>query len=330
MTTPRFAVAAIGNAIVDILAHADDAFLAGHGMAKGGMMLIDGSTADSLYEAMGPAIEASGGSAANTAAGIASLGGAVAYVGKVNGDLLGKVFTHDIRAIGVHFDTPALTDGPATARCMVLITPDAERTMNTYLGACTRMTPDDIDETVIADAAVTYVEGYLWDQPDAKQAILKAAKAARAAGRKVALSLSDAFCVDRHRAEFLDLIATSVDILFANEQEICHLYGVASFDEAVEKVRGQVGLAALTRGAAGSVVVTADQTVEVVAHVPDAVVDTTGAGDLYAAGFLHGLTTGRPLTDCARLGGLCAAECISHVGPRPQVSLADLVKRHLG
>lgn len=330
MGQSRFAVAAIGNAIVDILAHADDAFLTERSLPKGGMMLIDEATADSLYAAMGPAIEASGGSAGNTAAGIASLGGQVAYIGKVNDDLLGRVFSHDIRAIGAHFDTPALTGGPATARSMILITPDAERTMNTYLGACTCLTPADIDDSVIADSEITYVEGYLWDQPDAKQAILKAAALARAAGRRFALSLSDSFCVDRHRDAFLELIASSVDILFANEQEICHLYGVASFEEAVEKVRGQVAIAALTRGSAGSVVVTADQTVEVVAEVAAAVVDTTGAGDLYAAGFLHGLTTGRSLTDCARLGGLCAAECISHVGPRPQVSLADLVKRHLG
>lgn len=326
----RYAVAAIGNAIVDILAHADDSFLNARSLPKGGMVLIDAATADALYDAMGPAIESSGGSAANTAAGIASLGGATAYIGKVNDDLLGQVFRHDIRAIGVAFDTPASSDGPATARCMVLITPDAERTMSTYLGACTRLTPDDIDDSVVRDAAITYVEGYLWDQPDAKQAILRAMRTARDAGRRVALSLSDSFCVDRHRGEFLALIADHIDVLFANEQEICHLYGVATFDEAVEKVRGQVAIAALTRGSAGSVVVTPEETLAVAAHVPDQVVDTTGAGDLYAAGFLHGLTTGRTLTDCARLGGLCAAECISHVGPRPQVSLADHVKRHLG
>ncbi|NKD77990.1 adenosine kinase [Haematospirillum sp. H1815] len=328
--TQSFDILTIGNAIVDILCKTDDSFITGQGLVKGSMTLIDEQQADTLYEKMGPTIEASGGSAGNTAAGLASLGSKVAYIGKVANDTLGKVFTHDIRAIGAHFQTPPLVDELSTARSMVLISPDGERTMSTWLGACTRLCPDDIDTPIVENSGITYVEGYLWDKPDAKAAILKAIEIARKAGKKFSLSLSDPFCVDRHRQDFLDLLDGSVDILFANEQEICHLYGVASFAEAVEKVRGRVEVAALTRGAAGSVAVTAGQTIPVPAAAVPAVVDTTGAGDLYAAGFLHGLVGGRPLAECALIGGICAAECISHVGPRPQVSLAGFVTQRLG
>lgn len=326
MAEARFDVAAIGNAIVDVLAHAEDGFLAERDLPKGGMVLIDEAQANALYDQMGPAVESSGGSAANTVAGIASLGGKAAFIGKVHDDMLGRVFRHDITAIGVHYDTPPLTEGPSTARCMVLITPDAERTMSTFLGACTTLSPADIDEAVVKDAKVTYVEGYQWDQPAAKDAIMRAACAAKEAGRKFALSLSDAFCVERHRPEFLELIEGFVDILFANEAEIKSLFQVDSFDAAVEKVKGHCEIAAITHGAEGSVVVAGDDVVSVPAEPVAKVVDTTGAGDLYAAGFLFGYTRGKSLKDCARLGAIAAAEIISHVGPRPETKLADLVK----
>lgn len=328
--TQTFDVLTIGNAIVDILSKSEDSFIASQGLVKGSMTLIDEQQADTLYEKMGPTLESSGGSAGNTAAGLASLGSKVAYIGKVANDTLGKVFQHDIRAIGAHFETAPLVDELSTARSMILISPDGERTMSTWLGACTRLCPDDVEAALVENAGITYVEGYLWDKPDAKAAILKAIEITRRSGKKFSLSLSDPFCVDRHRQDFLDLLNGQVDILFANEQEVCHLYGVASFAEAVEKVRGCVEVAALTRGAAGSVVVTTEQTIPVPAAAVPAVVDTTGAGDLYAAGFLHGLAKGRPLAECALTGGSCAAECISHVGPRPQVSLAGFVTQRLG
>ncbi len=326
MAEARFDVAAIGNAIVDVLAHAEDAFLTERDLPKGGMVLIDEAQANTLYEQMGPAVESSGGSAANTVAGIASLGGKAAFIGKVHDDTLGTVFRHDITAIGVHYTTPPLTAGPSTARCMVLITPDAERTMSTFLGACTTLAPEDVDEEIVKDSQVTYVEGYMWDQPAAKDAIMRAACAAKEAGRKVALSLSDAFCVERHRDEFLELISGFVDILFANEGEIKSLFQTDSFDAAIEKVKGHCEIAAITHGAEGSVVVAGDDVARVPAETVDKVVDTTGAGDLYAAGFLFGFTQGKPLADCARLGAIAAAEIISHVGPRPETKLADLVK----
>lgn len=325
MADLRFDVTAIGNAIVDILAHADDSFIAERKLPKGGMVLIDAEQADALYQDMGPAVESSGGSAGNTIAGIASLGGRAAYIGKVADDLLGTVFQHDIRAIGAHFDTKPLVGGLPTARCMVLITPDAERTMSTFLGACTALGPDDIDEGLLAASKVTYVEGYLWDQQNAKDAIMRAACAVKEAGREFSLSLSDPFCVDRHREEFLELIEGFVDVLFANEEEICRLYQTDDFNQAAEKVRGKVKVAALTRGSRGSVVITAGDTLPVPAGAVDHVVDTTGAGDLYAAGFLFGYTRGLPLAECARLGGVAAAECISHVGPRPEKVLAELI-----
>lgn len=325
MTEIRYDVVGIGNAIVDVLAHAEDAQLADLGLAKGVMTLVDAAEAERIYAAMGPGIECSGGSAANTMAGLASLGSRAAYVGKVRDDQLGQVFRHDIRAAGVAFDSPAATSGSPTARCLILVTPDAQRTMQTYLGACVELGPDDIDPGVIAAAGVTYLEGYLWDQPRAKEAFLKAARVAHEAGRKVSLSLSDPFCVDRHRDSFLDLVSNHVDILFANEAEIMSLYRAGSFDQALRAVRGHCEVAALTRSEKGSVVVTGDEVTVIGAERIDMLVDTTGAGDLYAAGFLHGLTHGADPAMCARLGGICAAEVIIHYGARPEEPLDRLV-----
>jgi sugar/nucleoside kinase (ribokinase family) len=322
--TATIDVIGIGNAIVDVIAHADDAFLSRQGLAKGAMRLIDADAAEALYAVMGPGIEISGGSAGNTMAGIASLGGKGAYIGKVRDDQLGTVFRHDITAIGVRFDTPAATSGPATARCLILVTPDAQRTMNTFLGACVQLGPAEIDEKRIEAASVTYLEGYLFDPPHAKEAFRKAAKAAHAAGRKVALSLSDAFCVDRHRTEFRELVEHHVDVLFANEAEICSLFETSSFDEAARQVRGLCEVAALTRSEQGSIIMTPREQHAVPAAKVERVVDTTGAGDLYAAGFLYGLTHGKDLPACGRLGSLCAAEVIAHVGARPETSLKDL------
>lgn len=327
--TAKHHVVGIGNAIVDVLSHAEEAFLTEHKLAKGAMTLIDAEQAEALYAKMGPGIEASGGSAGNTMAGFASLGGRGAYIGKVCDDQLGTVFTHDIRAIGVDFDTAPVVGAPPTARCLVLITPDAQRTMNTFLGACVELGPDDIDPALIGGADVTYMEGYLWDPPAAKEAFLKASKIAHDAGRKVSLTLSDAFCVERHRDSFRELIKNDVDILFANETEILSLFQVDSFDDAVQAVRGLCEVAAITRSEKGSVVVDGTQMYEVPAEPVDTVVDTTGAGDLYAAGFLYGYTHGRPWADCARIGGIAAAEVIGHVGPRPAVSLKELVARKM-
>ncbi len=329
MAEARFDVAGIGNAIVDVLAHGDDAFIAEHGLAKGAMTLIDAETAERLYTAMGPGIERSGGSAANTIAGVASLGGAGAYIGKVRDDQLGAAFAHDMRAQGVAFDTAPATAGAPTARCLILITPDAERTMHTYLGACVGLGPADIDADTIAAARVTYLEGYLWDPPEAKKAFVKAATLAHGAGRLVSLSLSDGFCVERHREGFLDLVRDYVDVLFANEEEILSLYRVGCFDDALAQVRTQCRIAALTRGGKGSVVVSADA-VHVIAAEPVTAVDTTGAGDAYAAGFLFGLTHDYDLAGAGRIGGIAAAAAIAQVGPRPDVSLKALVEAELG
>lgn len=325
MTSAAFDVLGIGNAIVDVISRADDAFLSKHDLAKGSMMLIDESQAEKLYAAMGSGTEVSGGSCGNTMAGIASFGGKGAYIGKVRNDQLGQVFGHDLRAIGVSFETKPATSGPSTARCLVSVTPDAQRTMCTYLGACTGLGPADIDATLVGSAQVTYVEGYLWDAPEAKKAVLKAFDAARAAGRKVSITLSDAFCVARYRAEFLDLIRNKVDILFGNETEITSLYEVNSFEEALEAARKDAKIAALTRSEQGSVVVKGSETHVVPAAPVKKVVDTTGAGDLYAAGFLYGFTQGKPLAECARLGGIAAAEIISHVGARPETPLKGLM-----
>jgi sugar/nucleoside kinase (ribokinase family) len=324
MSAPSIDVLGIGNAIVDVIAHADDAFLDAQSMPKGGMALIDEERAEAIYEAMGAGIQASGGSAGNTIAGIASLGGKAGYIGKVKGDPLGHVFTHDLRAMGVHFDTPAATEGPATARCLILVTADAQRTMNTFLGACVNLTPDDIDEQIVASAGITYLEGYLFDPPHAKEAFRKAARIARDAGRKVALSLSDSFCVARYRDEFRALIDEHIDILFANEDEIMALYE-SDLDTAIAAVSKSAGIAAITLGAKGSMIVSGSERIAVpVAHVSQ-VVDTTGAGDLYAAGVLHGLSRGLPLAECGRLGSIAAGEIISHFGARPETPLASLI-----
>ena len=318
-------VVGIGNAIVDVIAHADEHFLVAEGLAKGAMTLIDAARAEALYGKMGPAIESSGGSAGNTMAGIASLGGNGGYIGKVRDDLLGEVFRHDITAIGVAFDTPAATEGPGTARCLIMVTPDGQRTMGTYLGACVELGPEDIDAARVGAAQVTYLEGYLFDPPRAQQAFRTAARIAHQAGRQVALTLSDPFCVARHRAAFRELVAGEVDILFANEAEICSLYETEDFAAAAAAVKGHVAVAALTRSAHGSLVLGGGKAHTVAAAPVEHVVDTTGAGDLYAAGFLYGLTHGLPLPKCGVIGSLCAAEIISHVGARPEASLAQLV-----
>ncbi len=325
MSAPEFHVAGIGNAIVDVLAHADDKFLTANGIEKGGMTLVDEARATELYAALGQTVQVSGGSAANTIAGLASLGGKGAFIGKVRNDQLGTAFTHDIRSLGVTFDTVAADRGPATARCMIVVTPDAQRSMSTYLGAAQDLTPNDVDVEVISRSAITYLEGYLWDPPAAKEAFLKAAKAAHDANRLVALTLSDSFCVDRYRAEFRKLVKDEVDMLFANEAEIMSLYETDTFDEALQAVRGEARVAALTRSEAGSVIVVDGEVHVVDAHKPKALVDTTGAGDQFAAGFMYGWANKRSPVDCGRMGSICASEVISHMGPRPEVELKGLV-----
>ena len=324
MSPASLDVVGIGNAIVDVIAHADEALLVREGLVKGTMALVDGERAEALYAVMGSAVETSGGSAANTMAGIASLGGNGAYVGKVRDDFLGEVFRHDITAIGVHYATPAATEGPATARCLILVTPDGQRTMSTYLGACVELGPADVDAGLVQAAQVTYLEGFLFDPPQAQQAFYQAAAIAHGAGRRVALSLSDPFCVGRHRAAFRNLVAGHVDILFANEAEICSLYETDDFAAAAAAVRGHVAIAALTRSEKGSIILTGTEAHTAAAAPVARVVDTTGAGDLYAAGFLYGLTRGLALPTCADIGSLCAAEIISHVGARPEVRLSQL------
>ena len=329
MADSRFDVATIGNAIVDIITKSDDKFLQDQELIKGAMTLIDADRASSLYRKMGPAIEASGGSAANTAAGVASLGGRAAFIGKVAEDQFGGVFRHDIRAAGVAYDTPQETKGPPTARSLIFVTPDAQRTMQTYLGACLNLTPADVDPDTIKGSKVIYLEGYLWDPPQAKEAFLQAARIAHGADRKVALTLSDSFCVERHRASFRDLVDNHIDILIANEAEICSLWQVDSFDAALQATRGKCEVAALTRSEKGAVIF-ADGEVHVVdAAKVEKVVDTTGAGDLFAAGFLYGYTAGYNLFDAGRIGAIAAAEVISHIGPRPQTRLADLLPADL-
>lgn len=318
-------VLGIGNAIVDVFATTDDEFLTLNKMAKGGMSLIDSARAEALYQSMRNAVEVQGGSCGNTVVGVASLGGKAAYIGKVRDDALGWTFRHDIREAGVSFDTPPSTEGPPTARSLIFITPDAQRTMNTYLGACITLGPEDIDEKQVASASVTYVEGYLWDPPRAKEAVRKAFAAAHAAGRQVSITLSDAFCVDRWRDEFVQLIRDQVDILFANESEILSLYQVKTFDEALQGARRDGKIVALTRSAKGSVIVRGEEVHVVDAARVERVVDTTGAGDLYAAGFLYAYTRNKPLAECARIGSVAAAEIISHVGARPLVPLQTLI-----
>ncbi len=320
----QYDVLTIGNAIVDIIARCEDDFLVGNNIIKGAMNLIDAERAELLYARMGPAVEASGGSAGNTAAGVASLGGRAAYFGKVCNDHLGTIFTHDIRAQGVAFDTRPLDDEPPTARSMIFVTPDGERSMNTYLGACVELGPEDVESDKVAQTAVTYFEGYLWDPPRAKEAIRLSAGIAHHHGRKVAMTLSDPFCVDRYRGEFLELMRTgTVDIVFANEHELKSLYQTADFDTAVAAVRDDCALAAVTRSERGSLIVTDGRTVEIDAIEIDDLVDTTGAGDLYAAGFLHGYTQHKPLETCGKLGSLAAGLVIQQIGPRPQQNLRD-------
>ena len=323
-------VVGVGNAIVDVLAQADDAGIARLGLEKGAMTLIDSARAHELYDKMSAGIEMSGGSAANTLAGVASLGGKGAYIGKVRDDQFGEVFRHDMRAAGVDFRSRPVSEGPATARCLIFVTPDAQRTMQTDLGVSVFLGPDDIDPESIGGAQITYLEGYLFDRDEAKEAFVKAAEMAHAAGRKVARSLSDPFCVDRPRAAFQHLVSGHIDVLFANEAEIVSLYEDADFDAAVARIRGHCEVAALTRGAGGSVIVTADERHDIAAEPVGSVVDTTGAGDLFAAGVLFGLTNGYELDVCGRIGSIAAAEIIGHFGARPEASLAELLAERLG
>ncbi|WP_315812167.1 adenosine kinase [Bradyrhizobium sp. SZCCHNR2028] len=329
MTDAKYDVLGIGNAIFDVLVHADEAFLARHGMTKGSMALIDEARAAAIYADMGPATEMSGGSGANTIAGLASLGARAAYVGKVKDDQIGRMYRHDIRAAGVTFDTAPAADGPATGCCYILVTPDGERTMNTYLGAAQNLTAADIDPAQIAAARFIYLEGYLWDPKDAKDAFVKAAAIAHDAGREVALTLSDSFCVDRYREEFLDLMrGGTVDLVFANEAELHSLYQTADFDGALKQLREDATLGIVTRSEKGCVVVSNDGVISVPAHPIESLVDTTGAGDLFAAGFLFGLVRKTGYEMAGRLGGLAAAEVIQHIGARPQVSLKELAAQN--
>jgi sugar/nucleoside kinase (ribokinase family) len=327
MASARYDVLGIGNAIVDVIARAEEDFLLTQGMRKGAMALIDEARAQAIYDAMGPAIEISGGSAANTTVGLSSLGARAAFVGKVKADGLGRAFSHDIRAAGVAFSTAPAATGPSTGRCYVLVTPDGERTMNTYLGAAQDLHPADIDAAAIAASAITYLEGYLWDPKNAKDAFLKAAQIAHDADRKVALTLSDAFCVDRWREEFLHLMRSrTVDLIFANEAELGSLYQTSDFDAAVNALRADIAVAIVTRSEKGCLVVRPDGSEAVPAFPVDRVVDTTGAGDLFAAGFLCGLARGADDRSCGRLGALAAAEVIQHLGARPETSLAALAR----
>jgi sugar/nucleoside kinase (ribokinase family) len=324
MSARQYDVVGIGNAIVDILATASSAFLEEHDLTKGAMILVDDATSRRLYGAVGQATEISGGSAANTIAGLAMLGARCGFIGKTCDDQLGEVFRHDLRALGIHFPTAPLRGSPPTARCLILITPDAHRTMATYLGAATRLAPDDVDESTIRSAAITYLEGYLFDPPLAKAAFRRALELARGAGNRVALTLSDSFCVERHRDDFLSLLRSGVDVLFANRTEMLALLGTEEVAEVRARLSADVAITVITRSEQGSLVVTADATHEI-APIPLApVLDTTGAGDLYASGFLYGLAKGFDLARCGKLGSLCAAEVISHFGARPQSSLRAL------
>ena len=322
---PEYDLVGIGNALVDVVAQADDAFIDDNALAKGAMTLIDADQADALYDRMPPGIESSGGSCANTMAGFAALGGKGAYIGRVKDDQFGTVFRHDMRALGCAFDTAAAADGPPTGRCLITVTPDAQRTMCTFLGAACLLAPEDLDEAVIQSSRVLYMEGYLFDQPPAQKAFVDAAEMAHAAGREVSVTLSDGFCVDRHRDAFLALVEHHIDILFANEDEICSLYQVDRFDDALQRVRGHCKIACLTRSEKGAVVVSGEEVHVIDAEPVDRVLDTTGAGDQYAAGFLYGYTQGRDLQSCGRMGAITAAEVIQHYGARPEADLRDRV-----
>jgi sugar/nucleoside kinase (ribokinase family) len=341
LMSSSFDVCAIGNALVDVIAEAGEDFLREHKIAKGAMTLIDEERAAELYDLIGPAVEMSGGSAANTVAGIASLGGHPAYMGKVKADQLGAIFRHDMHAMGVHFATPPAPDrrrdirevknerrfGAPTGRCLILVTPDAQRSMSTYLGAAVEFGPEDLQPEVIRNSQVTYLEGYLFDPPEAKKAFHEAALIARHAGQQMALTLSDVFCVERHRKEFIELIKNNVDILFANQNELFALYETKDLQKAIAAARGHCKMTVTTMSEKGAIVATGDETVQIPAEPVTKVVDTTGAGDLFAAGFLYGLTQGRDLASSARLGAICAAEVISHYGPRPQQSLKKLIDK---
>jgi sugar/nucleoside kinase (ribokinase family) len=328
MADAKYDVLGIGNAIFDVLVQTDEKFLADHGMTKGGMMLIDEARAASIYRDMGPATEMSGGSGANTIVGIANLGARAAFIGKVRDDQIGKLYTHDIRAAGVAFDTAAASDGPASGCSYILVTPDGERTMNTYLGAAQNLVPDDVDAAQIAASHIVYLEGYLWDPASAKEAFVKAATIAHGAGRQVALTLSDSFCVDRYRDEFLELMRKgTVDLVFANEAELHSLYQTADFETALKQLRADTKLGVVTRSEKGCVVASKEAVVAVPASPIDKLVDTTGAGDLFAAGFLFGLVRNAGHENAGRLGALAAAEVIQHIGARPQVSLKELAQQ---
>lgn len=327
MSTSDYDVVAIGNAIVDIIGRCDDAYLARHGCAKGSMSLVDATRMAALYDGMGPATEISGGSAANTAVGVASFGGRAAFIGKVADDEFGRIFAHDIKASKVAFDAKPVASGNPTSRSLILVTPDGERTMNTLLGISTELDDTALDPTKIERSKVVYLEGYLFDRPEAKRAFEKASALARKAGRQVALTLSDGFCVDRHRAEFLTLIRSGVDIVFANENEIKSLYETESFDEAARRISQDARLAVLTRSAKGSLVIDGENSTAIGIEPVAKVVDTTGAGDLYAAGFLYGFTQGLGHAKSGRLAAIAAAEIISHTGARPEVPLADLARK---
>lgn len=330
MSSRSLDVVAIGNAIVDVLAHTDDAFIqsqSASGMIKGAMALIEQSRAVELYALMNDTVERSGGSAGNTIAGVASFGGKGAYIGKVADDTLGQVFRKEMRDMGVVYNTTPLIVGAPTARCLVFVTPDAQRTMNTYLGACLELGVDDLDSSLIQNAQVTYLEGYMFDPEQAKAMFRSAADIAHKSGNRVALSLSDPFCVDRHREDFQNFVENHTDILFANEAEIISLYQTETFEQAAKIVAGKVGIAALTRSEKGSVIVANGEFIEIAAAPVAQLMDTTGAGDQYAAGFLYGLTQGMDLQMCGQLGSLAAAEVISHMGPRPEMAYADFVTK---
>ncbi len=320
----RVDVVGVGNAMVDVLATASDDFVAGQGLEKGSMSLVDTERAQELYGLLGPSVKASGGSAANTMAGIASFGGQAAYIGKVSDDELGKVFAQEMQGIGVSFDQPAANDGPPTGMCLVLVTPDAQRTMSTFLGVSALLEPDDVRPEVVGRAPLLFCEGYLWDTDSAKRAIRKAMDLAVEAGSKVSLTLSDTFCIERHHQEFLDLVAGPVDILFANKAELTRLFE-CDLDAAVAKVADQVELACVTLSEEGSWLVSNGEIVEIAAEEVGTVVDTTGAGDQYAAGVLYGLSKGMSLPEVGRLGSLAAAEVISHLGPRPERPLSEFL-----
>ncbi len=328
MSHAKYGVVAVGNALVDVLSQISEEFITqqntDHGMEKGAMTLVEEARAIDLYSQMPKSLETSGGSAANTMAGFASFGGKGAFIGKVADDELGKIFQNDIRSLGVNFETDALIVGASTGRCMILVTPDAQRTMNTFLGASIELSPIDVDQNLIASAQITYLEGYLFDRDQAKSAFIAAANYAHEAGHKIALTLSDPFCVDRHRHDFLDLVENHVDILFANEEEIKSLFMQENFDDAISAISKHVEIAAITRSDKGAVIISKGEQIKIDAVHVEQVIDTTGAGDQFAAGFLYGLTEGKSLEECGKLGAIAAAEVISHIGPRPAVKLSDL------